>query len=130
MVAAVSGERRGDLGEMLARAGLPVRVDVPGSPAPEAGGPGTAGTRDAVATVAATGRIVLRRERKGRGGKTVTVVTGLPRGSLDDLAREMRRALGCGASVEDGAIILLGDLAERARTWLAGRGARRVVLGN
>ena len=42
----------------------------------------------------------------------------------------MKKALGCGATVEDGSVVLLGDLAERARDWLAARGAKRIVPGN
>jgi translation initiation factor 1 (eIF-1/SUI1) len=70
------------------------------------------------------GKLVLQREKKGRGGKTVTRVRGLPPASeLDRWATDMKRALGCGASVEDGEVILLGDLVTRAADWLAGAAA-------
>jgi hypothetical protein len=48
----------------------------------------------------------------------------------EGLARDLKKALGCGATVEDGSVVLLGDLAERARDWLAARGAKRIVPGN
>jgi len=76
------------------------------------------------------GKLVLQREKKGRGGKTVTRVRGLPPAELERWAKDMKRALGCGASVEDGEVILLGDLVNRAADWLQAQGARQVVRGN
>lgn len=83
-----------------------------------------------------TGRIVVRKERKGRGGKTVTVLQGL-RGSADEreaLAQELRKAMGCGGALEadaDGAplLVLQGELVERCVSWLVARGARDVRKG-
>src|SRR5687767_9525588 len=66
----------------------------------------------------------LRMERKGRGGKTVTVVDGLPRNAafLKELCHDLKRAAGCGGAVQDGAVELQGDLRDRAREILARRG--------
>ncbi len=66
----------------------------------------------------------LRLEKKGRGGKTVTVVGGLPRNSafLADLAAELRRACGTGGTVADGVIELQGDQRPPLRPLLAGKG--------
>ena len=78
------------------------------------------------------GSLVLRHERKGRGGKTVTVVRGfvLSESQLRDVAKQMRRSLGCGAGVEQSdRIVLQGDQLERARLWLEEQGATKVVLG-
>lgn len=79
--------------------------------------------------LAQQGKIVLRRERKGHGGKTVTLITGLtlPAPSLDALARSLRKGLGCGATVEQGTIALQGDIVERAQDWLTKHGATKVV---
>jgi len=74
-------------------------------------------------------KVVVRRERKGRGGRTVTVVTGV-RGDRAGFAKAMRKALGCGASVEGDTLVLQGDLTARARDYLASRGAKKVVVGN
>jgi len=94
------------------------------APAPEGGVPDLAGV----------GKIVLRVQRKGRGGKTVTTLStpggGVSPGALEPLAREIRRALGCGARVEDGSVVIQGDNAERAEKWLLQRGAGRVVRGS
>lgn len=77
-------------------------------------------------------RLVARREKRGRGGKTVTRIAGLDLGSkeLDALARELKRALGCGASVEEGDVVLQGALVERAAVWLEARLSARVTRGN
>jgi len=66
----------------------------------------------------------LRMEKKGRGGKTVTVVFGLPRNSafLKELTQELKRACGTGGvAVEDG-VELQGDLRDRVRDALQKKG--------
>ena len=66
----------------------------------------------------------LRMERKGRGGKTVTIVSGLPRNSvfLKELTHELKRACGTGgATIEDG-VELQGDLRDRVRECLGKKG--------
>ena len=62
----------------------------------------------------------LRMEKKGRGGKTVTVVDGLPRNTafLKALCQELKRACGTGGAVSDGTVELQGDLRERVRAFL------------
>ena len=77
-------------------------------------------------------KLVVRHERKKRGGKTVTRVSGLEVGEAEcgDLARELKRALGCGASLEGGDILVQGSLVERVAEWLEQRGGGRVVRGN
>lgn len=66
----------------------------------------------------------LRVERKGRGGKTITVIDGLPRNAefVKDLCQELKRAAGCGGTVGEGTVELQGDLRDRARELLARRG--------
>ena len=50
-------------------------------------------------------------QNKGRGGKTVTLVKGLPMGSTDlaALARQLRTACGTGGTVKDGVVEVQGD---------------------
>src|SRR5207249_10268591 len=62
----------------------------------------------------------LRLEKKGRGGKTVTVIAGLPRNHtfLTGLCQELKRACGTGGTVSDDAIELQGDLRDRVRACL------------
>jgi translation initiation factor 1 len=66
----------------------------------------------------------LRMEKKGRGGKTVTVVDGLPQNAafLKDLCQELKQACGTGGTVIDGAVVLQGDLRERVRESLLKKG--------
>jgi translation initiation factor 1 len=66
----------------------------------------------------------LRMEKKGRGGKTVTVVDGLPRNAafLKELSQDLKRACGAGGTVADGAIELQGDLRDRVRVALVKKG--------
>ncbi|MDO5115767.1 MAG: hypothetical protein Q4D58_06685 [Synergistaceae bacterium] len=74
-------------------------------------------------------KVSLRRERAGRGGRTVTIVT-LPRdyrGDLTALAKELRKALGCGSAIEDEKIVLQGDIMERVEGWFAKKGVTRVT---
>ncbi len=79
---------------------------------------------------ALSGKITVRRETGGRGGKTVTRILGLPAARLDELAGRMKKALGCGAVVEGADLVLLGSLVPRAAAWLRAEGASRVVEGN
>lgn len=78
------------------------------------------------------GKIVVRREKKGRGGKTVTVIEGLgqPPEVLADMAKHLRRHLGAGAAVEGKTLVVTGAQTDRVRDWLSAQGARRVVVGN
>jgi translation initiation factor 1 len=68
----------------------------------------------------------LRLEKKGRGGKAVTVVYDLSvePAALEELAREWKRALGTGGAVVEGTVELHGDRRERLREILAARGIR------
>jgi translation initiation factor 1 len=64
-------------------------------------------------------RVVLRREKSHRGGKTVVVVSQLPTHlsppELENLCRECRKSLGCGGSLQGREIELQGDQPDRVR---------------
>ncbi len=81
---------------------------------------------------ALSGRIVISRESKGRGGKTVVFARGIEgsKALLESLAKELRHELGTNVRVEDGALIVQGSLSERLAASLKMRGASRIVLGN
>jgi translation initiation factor 1 len=66
----------------------------------------------------------LRMEKKGRGGKTVTVVYDLPNNAafLKELASELKRACGTGGAVVDNTVEIQGDLRERLRDVLTKKG--------
>jgi translation initiation factor 1 len=66
----------------------------------------------------------LRVEKKGRGGKTVTVVDGLPRNAdfLKELCQDLKRQCGTGGAAGEGSVELQGDLRDRVRPLLVERG--------
>jgi len=73
---------------------------------------------------AGDGVVRVRRESKGRGGKTVTVVAGVP---VDDdalklLAGELKRRCGTGGTAKDGMIEIQGDHCDLLVAELARRG--------
>jgi len=76
-------------------------------------------------------RAVVRLERKGRGGKEVTVVEqlGLAPRELEEWLSALKGALGCGGVAEDSAIVLQGDQRKRLPKILEARGVRRVTVG-
>ncbi|MFN7132545.1 MAG: translation initiation factor, partial [Myxococcales bacterium] len=76
-------------------------------------------------------RAVVRMERKGRGGKEVTVVEqlGLPAKELEKWLKDLKGALGCGGTVEEGALVLQGDQRERLEALLIRRGVKKVSVG-
>lgn len=76
-------------------------------------------------------KVVIRHETKGRGGKTVTSLTGLPfsKEQLKQTAKEMRKSLGCGAGLEEDRVVLQGDQVIRAHKWLEEKGVPNIVLG-
>ena len=57
------------------------------------------------------GVVRVRREVKGRRGKPVTTISGVPLPSEDlrELAGELKRRCGSGGSVKDGVIEIQGD---------------------
>lgn len=71
------------------------------------------------------GKIIkIRREVKGRGGKTVTTIHGfnLPPDKLQRVAGELKRYCGSGGSVKDDIIIIQGDQRKKVETYLHGQG--------
>jgi translation initiation factor 1 len=76
-------------------------------------------------------RAGVRLERKGRGGKEVTVVEqlGLPEAERDKWLKALKGALGCGGVVEEDTLVLQGDQRERLPALLEARGVRRVTVG-
>jgi translation initiation factor 1 len=69
--------------------------------------------RERKPAAAATPKAVVRvgRETKGRKGKGVTVVAGVPLmgAALDELGSRLKRLCGSGGTVKDGVIEIQGD---------------------
>ena len=108
----------GGLGSLLRDVGLEASAS-PVAPAAEA-------TPADEATVPVPRKLALQRSRKGRGGRTVTLVRGLAPADLEVWAKRARKALGCGASVEGDAVVLQGDIGDRAAAWLTALGVARI----
>lgn len=78
------------------------------------------------------GRVDIKRTTAGRGGKTVTLVTGFVGIGLpekESLAKQMRNACGCGGTVKDGDIEIQGDQREKIAQILTDAGFRPVFAG-
>jgi len=60
-------------------------------------------------------RLRVSIEKKGRGGKTVTVVSGFTgrEDDLKELGRLLKTKCGVGGSVKDGEILIQGELKQR-----------------
>lgn len=70
------------------------------------------------------GQVRVSRERAGRGGKTVTLVRGLPldADALAALGKRLRSACGAGGAAKDGVLEIQGDHVERVLALLAQEG--------
>lgn len=75
-------------------------------------------------------RAVVRYQRKGRGGKEVTLVErlGLDAAALAEWLKHLKRALGCGGVVDGDTLVLQGDQRERIRAALEARGVSRISV--
>ena len=119
----------------LSAAGLPVApkgvlVQAAAAVAAQKSGSATTGTK--AAPEKNRGRVEVRRETGGRGGKTVTTVSGFVGIGLpekEQLTKKMRAACGCGGTVKDGAIEIQGDQRETVARILTEAGFRAVMAG-
>ena len=96
----------------------------PGLPAKPAGRPSPAPAAKPL------GRLILRRETKHRGGKTVVIVAGFAQlpgitdRALEELLQELKQRLGCGGSVTARELLLQGDRPAQVAALLRDRGYR------
>ena len=72
------------------------------------------------------GRVVLRREKAHRGGKTVLVVDGFgaqhSEAAIESLGKRLRSGCGCGGTVRGRILELQGDQPARVRAFLEAEG--------
>lgn len=75
-------------------------------------------------------RALVRYERKGHGGKEVTLVEQLELSLVqrETWCKELKQALGCGGRVDGDALMLQGDQRERLPKMLEARGVRKVTV--
>ena len=99
---------RPDTSDWRASLGALLSGDEPVAESPAAGD-------EPAATPAAAGQLRVSVERKGRGGKTATIVYGFadtwPEAGIEELAATLKRRLGTGGSARGGEILIQGDRA-------------------
>ena len=73
----------------------------------------------------------LRMEKKGRGGKTVTTISGLAMNQeqLTVLLKDLKRVCGAGGAVKDGILEVQGDHCDVVLRELAARGIQAKRAG-
>ena len=78
-------------------------------------------------------RLEIRREKSGRGGKTVTTVRGIPpalgKETKDKLLKQMKSSLGTGGTWAGLEMELQGDRRAEVWEWLRAMGFRPVLAG-
>jgi translation initiation factor 1 len=82
-------------------------------------------------TTPADGTVRIRREIKGRAGKTVTTIQGLPLrgGALEALAGDLKRKCGAGGTVKDGIVVIQGDRRSVVKSELEAKGYKVKIAG-
>jgi translation initiation factor 1 len=77
------------------------------------------------------GKIRIRREKKGRKGKTVTTVSGFQLNEIElkDIAAQLKRKCGTGGSVKDGIIVIQGDHREALQAEFEKLGYTAILAG-
>jgi translation initiation factor 1 len=81
-------------------------------------------TQKASALPKGDGIVRIRRETKGRNGKGVTVITGVPlnESDLQVLGKQLKQRCGTGGTVKDGTIEIQGDQRATLKPELEKRG--------
>lgn len=77
------------------------------------------------------GIVRIRRETKGRGGKAVTVIEGVPAddNKLKEIAKKLKQRCGVGGAVKDGNIEIQGDQRAPCKEALEGLGFKVKLSG-
>lgn len=65
------------------------------------------------------GVVRVSRTKAGRGGKTVTLVTGLPSQDVQAVGTKLKKLCGSGGTVRDGVVEIQGDHRQRIADHLA-----------
>ena len=91
----------------------------------------TCAVSDARSAPPGDGVVRIRREVGGRGGKTVTVVSGLPldAAALGALSKRLKSACSTGGTVKSGSLEFQGDHREMLVSLLASEGFKPKLAG-
>lgn len=84
----------------------------------------TAGEEEAQTLPPAKQRLIVGIDRRNRGGKQVTLVSGFvgSANDLKELGRTLKTKLGVGGSAKDGEITIQGDFRDKVVSILQGLG--------
>jgi len=111
---------------------LIVRLIMQGGKRPALATPPPEVTPSSAPTGASKHAVRVSRESKGRGGKTVTVITGLQSlhpNALQELATKLKQACGTGGTVKDGNIEIQGDQRTKIMQELQKKGYQPKLSG-
>ncbi len=77
------------------------------------------------------GWVRIMRSNKGRGGKTVSVVSGLGLvgAELKTVAKQLKQHCGVGGAIKDFDIEIQGDQREKIKTYLESKGYKVKLAG-
>lgn len=79
---------------------------------------------------AQSARLDIILERKGRGGKTATIVSGftISDDAVSELASRLKRTLGTGGSARGGEILVQGDRRKDVLSFLTSNGYKARII--
>ena len=129
-------KRRIDMSEQPGAGGFSnpftsLQEDLPDLPRPTPATQGDPGEGKPLPPQLVRQRAVVRLERKGHGGKTVTRISEMARSEEDAAAclAHLRKQLGCGGTTDGQDILLQGDQCVQVESLLFGLGVKRVFFG-
>jgi len=109
--------------------GKAFNMPVPENTEPEVDAAAPEAAGDAVEQQGKT-RLDIVLERKGRGGKQATIVTGfvVDDEALREVASRLKRTLGVGGSARGGEILIQGDFRQRVLDQLTSMGFKARII--
>tara|TARA_Y100001933_G_scaffold42445_2_gene39520 strand:+ start:8118 stop:8537 length:420 start_codon:yes stop_codon:yes gene_type:complete len=113
--------------DSLVTEGLPESASSSSSPAPERA------PVDKKDGMGMGDRLEIRREKSGRGGKTVTTISGfrsrICRQARNGMLKEVKTKLGTGGTWDGDCMEIQGDKRQELVSWLSDLGFRPVLAG-
>jgi len=102
-----------------------------GRSCPACGSPLAACTCKQKQAILGDGVVRIQRQTKGRKGKGVSIITGLPlsQDELSALARSLKKKCGTGGTVKEGTIEIQGDYRDKLKKELESLGYNAKLAG-